>query len=84
MIYEDMIKTYMAMSQYISNQVQQNGKHVMNYTLIKKMRSVRSDVIKVTSTFIDNCTQHKLVADKLLKPSVKLLEDYASTNPDSR
>ena len=43
------------------------------------MRTVRSDIIKVISTFIENCTNQKLVAEKLFEPSVELLKDYANT-----
>jgi hypothetical protein len=51
----------------------------MNFTLIKKMRTVRSDVIKVIESFIENCKNQKLVASKLLEPSVNLLKDYFNT-----
>ena len=47
-----MIKIYMGYSQFISNKVKNEGPEVMGFTIIKMMRTVRSDVLKVISTFI--------------------------------
>ena len=65
-IYFEMINTYMAYSKYISQEVQQKGANIMNFTLMKKMRTVRSDIIKVIASFIEHCSDQKLVAEKLL------------------
>ena len=85
-IYIEMMETYKVYSEYISSEVMSKGASVMGFTQIKKMRTVRSDILKLVTTSINQTSPQSIqaVANTLVTPSLNLLEDYAKTNPNSR
>ena len=73
----------------VSNEVQVSGKGVLNLTLIKKMRSVKREIIKLIQTFIEksnpqNIEMSTLIAQNFIPPLNDVLQNYINTVPNSR
>jgi len=54
----DIYKYY---SQLISAQVKQQGKAVLNYSTVKRLRAIRKDVIKLYVCFFHWCKKGKFI-----------------------
>ncbi|KAL4493983.1 hypothetical protein ABPG72_022000 [Tetrahymena utriculariae] len=85
-----MNEIYKFYSQNINSQVQQVGKQVMNYSTVKKQRTIRKDIIKLYICFFKWCRkdtplfQPTTVAQSLIEPLQQLLIDYVNCLEDCR
>ena len=88
-IYIDLIKIYVVYAEIVSNEVQVSGKGVLNLTIIKKMRSVKREIIKLIQTFIEksnpqNIEMSSLIAQNFIPPLNDVLQNYVNSVPYSR
>ncbi|XP_011502636.1 PREDICTED: exportin-1 [Ceratosolen solmsi marchali] len=80
-IYLDMLNVYKVMSENISAAIALNGEMVMKQPLIKSMRVVKKETLKLIADWIDRCTDHQMVLDNFIPPLLDaVLLDYQKTN----
>jgi len=96
-IYFDMLQIYKVCSSFISSSVAQQGTQVMGHAVVKLMRNVKRDSLRLVRTFVDmaaapgapahdeagiSVTQ---LAQRFIPPLLEpVLEDYRSNLPQAR
>ncbi|XP_043591428.1 exportin-1 [Bombus pyrosoma] len=80
-IYLDMLNVYKVMSENISAAIALNGEVVMEQSLIKSMRVVKKETLKLISEWVSRTTDRQMVLDSFLPPLLDaVLLDYQKTN----
>lgn len=82
-IYMDIIDVYLFYSGYISQQFQQNGKYILNNSMVKKCKSIRKDVIKLICTYLES-TKDPQYTKGYIPPLLNILEDYRTNNEETK
>ena len=73
------------MSENINEAVKNGGEAATKQQLIRAMRSVKKDSLKLIATFVSKCSDMRLVADHLLPPLLDaVLFDYQRNIPAAR
>jgi len=86
-IFPAMIDVYSYYSQYISSQVGQQGKNILNFTQFKKMRTIKRDVLRLIHSLIENVRsqeESQYVACNFVQPLMTVLEDYANNSDETK
>ncbi|CAG9863650.1 unnamed protein product [Phyllotreta striolata] len=79
-IYLDMLNVYKVMSENIAAAIQVNGDVVMKQPLIKSMRAVKKETLKLISDWISRSTDNAMVLDNFIPPFLDaILLDYQRT-----
>ncbi|KAF3420926.1 hypothetical protein E2986_08315 [Frieseomelitta varia] len=80
-IYLDMLNVYKVMSENISAAIALNGEVVMEQSLIKSMRVVKKETLKLISEWVSRTTDRQMVLESFLPPLLDaVLLDYQKTN----
>eukprot|EP00455_Lapot_gusevi_P017975 TRINITY_DN1972_c0_g1_i12.p1 TRINITY_DN1972_c0_g1~~TRINITY_DN1972_c0_g1_i12.p1 ORF type:complete len:629 (+),score=223.65 TRINITY_DN1972_c0_g1_i12:149-1888(+) len=86
-IYLEMLQMYKVYSEFVSNEIATKGPGVTGTVLIRSMRSVKKEVIKLVETFVANAQPadqdaiNKNFLPALLDP---VLGDYSRNHPNAR
>ncbi|KAK3751473.1 hypothetical protein QZH41_009183, partial [Actinostola sp. cb2023] len=76
-IYLDMLNVYRCLSENISMAITKNGEIVMKQPLIRAMRTVKTEVLRLISTWVSKSSDPKLVCDNFIPPLLDaVLGDY--------
>lgn len=76
-IYLDMLNVYKVMSENISAAIALNGEGVTKQPLIKSMRVVKKETLKLISGWVSRSYDHTLVLDNFIPPLLEaVLMDY--------
>jgi exportin-1 len=79
-IFTDLLKMYGLYSQCISNSV----KFRQNEHMIKPMKTVRRDILKLIQTYIEHADNYDIFNRDFLPTLQGLVEDYALNDPNAR
>ncbi|XP_017879710.1 exportin-1 [Ceratina calcarata] len=80
-IYLDMLNVYKVMSENISAAITLNGESVMEQSLIKCMRVVKKETLKLISDWVSRTTDRQMVLESFIPPLLDaVLLDYQKTN----
>lgn len=81
-IYLDMLNVYKVMSENISAAIALNGEGVTKQPLIKSMRVVKKETLKLISGWVSRSDDHVLVLDNFIPPLLEaVLMDYQVGDP---
>lgn len=86
-IYLEMLHVYKTYSQYVSQQIQENGPGVIKNANMKSMRAVKKETLKLIQTFIKNCqdSDRETIFNNFLPALMDpVLDDYKRNVPDAR
>ncbi|CAK8692305.1 exportin-1-like [Clavelina lepadiformis] len=84
-IYLDMLNVYKCLSENISAAITQNGEVVMKQPLIRSMRTVKKETLKLISGWVSRATDPDMVAENFVPPLLEaVLIDYRSNAPAAR
>ncbi|XP_078491532.1 exportin-1 [Ciona intestinalis] len=84
-IYLDMLNVYKCLSENISSAIQQNGEGVMKQPLIRSMRTVKKETLKLISGWVSRATDPEMVAENFVPPLLEaVLIDYRTNVPAAR
>ncbi|XP_072170953.1 exportin-1-like [Diadema setosum] len=84
-IYLDMLNVYKCMSENISGAIQQNGVQVTKQPVIRSMRTVKKETLKLISGWVSRSTDPAMVCENFIPPLLEaVLIDYRNNVPDSR
>ncbi|XP_032830122.1 exportin-1-like isoform X2 [Petromyzon marinus] len=76
-VYLDMLNVYKCLSENISTAVQANGEIVTKQPLIRSMRTVKKETLKLISDWVSRSTDPKMVAENFVPPLLDaVLLDY--------
>ncbi|XP_063982062.1 exportin-1 isoform X2 [Diachasmimorpha longicaudata] len=80
-IYLDMLNVYKVMSENISAAINTNGEIVMKQPLIKSMRVVKKETLKLISDWVSRSNDHQMVLENFIPPLLDaVLFDYQRTD----
>lgn len=80
-IYLDMLNVYKVMSENISQAIALNGEVVTKQPLIKNMRIVKKETLKLISDWVSRSMDHQLVLENFIPPLLDaVLVDYQRTS----
>ncbi|XP_012281075.1 exportin-1 [Orussus abietinus] len=80
-IYLDMLNVYKVMSENISAAIALNGEVVMKQPLIKSMRVVKKETLKLISDWVSRSNDHQMVLENFIPPLLDaVLLDYQKTH----
>jgi exportin-1 len=84
-IYADVLNVYKLYSELISASIAEGGPYASRTSLVKAMRTVKREVLRLVETFVERCEDPHLVAQQLVPPMMDpVLGDYARNVPDAR
>ena len=84
-IYADVLNVYRLYSELISTSIAEGGPYASKTSLVKAMRTVKREVLRLIETFVERCEDPHLVAQQLVPPMMDpVLGDYARNVPDAR
>ncbi|XP_041839886.1 exportin-1 [Melanotaenia boesemani] len=84
-IYLDMLNVYKCLSENISSAVQSSGEMVTKQPLIRKMRIVKKETLKLISGWVSRSNNPQMVADNFVPPLLEaVLIDYQRNVPAAR
>ncbi|CAH1792053.1 unnamed protein product [Owenia fusiformis] len=84
-IYLDMLNVYRVMSENVSSAITRNGEQVVKQPLIKSMRTVKKETLKLISGWVSRSTDPQMVAENFLPPLLDpVLMDYKRNIPAAR
>ena len=84
-IYMDMLNVYKCISEIISDSIAQNGEQVTKTPLIRGMRTVKKETLKLIETWVTRSEDPKLVTDNFIPPLLDaVLGDYQRNIPAAR
>ena len=84
-IYADVLNVYKLYSELISASIAEGGPYASRTSLVKAMRTVKREVLRLIETFVERCEDPHLVAQQLVPPMMDpVLGDYARNVPDAR
>uniref|UniRef100_A0AAX7UJE3 Exportin-1 n=1 Tax=Astatotilapia calliptera TaxID=8154 RepID=A0AAX7UJE3_ASTCA len=84
-IYLDMLNVYKCLSENISSAVQSNGEMVTKQPLIRSMRTVKRETLKLISGWVSRSNDPQMVAENFVPPLLEaVLIDYQRNVPAAR
>ncbi|ESP02273.1 hypothetical protein LOTGIDRAFT_224905 [Lottia gigantea] len=84
-IYLDMLNVYKVMSENISSAIATNGESVTKQPLIRSMRTVKKETLKLISGWVSRSADHQMVAENFIPPLLDaVLLDYQRNVPAAR
>ncbi|CAF90685.1 unnamed protein product, partial [Tetraodon nigroviridis] len=84
-IYLDMLNVYKCLSENISSAVQTNGEMVTKQPLIRSMRTVKRETLKLISGWVSRSSDPQMVAENFVPPLLEaVLIDYQGNVPAAR
>ncbi|KAG8014525.1 Exportin-1 [Nibea albiflora] len=84
-IYLDMLNVYKCLSENISSAVQTNGEMVTKQPLIRSMRTVKRETLKLISGWVSRSNDPQMVAENFVPPLLEaVLIDYQRNVPAAR
>ncbi|XP_059157239.1 exportin-1-like [Physella acuta] len=84
-IYLDMLNVYKVMSENISSAIATNGESVTKQPLIRSMRTVKKETLKLISGWVNRSTDPQMVAENFILPLLEaVLLDYQRNVPAAR
>ena len=76
-IYLDMLNVYKVMSENITTAITHNGESVTKQPLIKSMRVVKKETLKLISHWVERSNDPQMVLDNFIPPMLEaMLTDY--------
>jgi exportin-1 len=80
-----MLNVYKVMSENVSSAIAANGENVTKQPLIKSMRTVKKETLKLISGWVSRCNDPQMVADNFVPPLLDaVLLDYQRNVPSAR
>ncbi|XP_039253887.1 exportin-1-like [Styela clava] len=84
-IYLDMLNVYKCLSENISAAIMQQGEGVMKQSLIRSMRTVKKETLKLISGWVSRSNDPDMVSENFVPPLLEaVLMDYRSNVPAAR
>eukprot|EP00954_Amorphochlora_amoebiformis_P013838 1085977-Amorphochlora_amoeboformis.AAC.1 len=86
-IYLEMLQVYKSYSGYVSNEIKNRGEKATQTQIVRYMRAVKKETLKLIRTFVANSKkhQHEMIFTKLLPALLDpVLEDYKRNVPQAR
>ncbi|PFX29369.1 Exportin-1 [Stylophora pistillata] len=84
-IYLDMLNVYRCLSENISVAIAENGEIVTKQPLIRAMRTVKTESLRLISTWVSKSNDAMLVCDNFIPPLLDaVLGDYQRNVPNAR
>ncbi|KTF99862.1 hypothetical protein cypCar_00023961 [Cyprinus carpio] len=84
-IYLDMLNVYKCLSENISSAVQSNGEMVTKQPLIRSMRTVKRETLKLISGWVSRSNDPQMVGENFVPPLLEaVLIDYQRNVPAAR
>ena len=84
-IYLDMLNVYKVMSENVSTAISSNGENVTKQPLIKSMRTVKRETLRLISGWVRNSSDPAMVAENFVPPLLDaVLFDYQRNVPQAR
>ncbi|KAJ8308017.1 hypothetical protein KUTeg_012891 [Tegillarca granosa] len=84
-IYLDMLNVYKVMSENISSAIATNGESVTKQPLIRSMRTVKKETLKLISGWVSRSSDPQMVAENFIPPLLDaVLLDYQRNVPAAR
>ena len=84
-IYLDMLNVYRCLSENISVAIAENGEIVTKQPLIRAMRTVKTETLRLISTWVGKSNDAKLVCDNFIPPLLDaVLGDYQRNVANAR
>ncbi|KAL5009061.1 hypothetical protein ScPMuIL_014642 [Solemya velum] len=84
-IYLDMLNVYKVMSENISSAIATNGESVTKQPLIRSMRTVKKETLKLISGWVSRSSDCRMVAENFIPPLLDaVLLDYQRNVPAAR
>ena len=84
-IYLDMLNVYKVMSENISSAIATNGESVTKQPLIRSMRTVKKETLKLISGWVSRSNDPQMVAENFILPLLDaVLLDYQRNVPAAR
>lgn len=84
-IYLDMLNVYKVMSENISSAIASNGESVTKQPLIRSMRTVKKETLKLISGWVSRSSDPSMVAENFVPPLLDaVLLDYQRNVPAAR
>jgi len=80
----DLLKLYVLYSRFISNEIQANPKYALNHYIVKKIRSVKKEVVNLMITVIEKSNNVNVIAENFITPLLDILQDYCNNIPEAR
>jgi len=86
-IYIELLQVYKMYSEYISSRIQREGEGCIKLVLIRDMRIVKKETLKLIQCFLNKCqeSEKSVIYNKFLPPLMELvLKDFKSGHPNAR
>lgn len=80
-IYEIINKLYLYYSQQVNEAVEKQGKNSLNFVVVKSMRAIKKQVIKIYARYLEKCNdlskqQAEYILSNFIFPLGTLLKDF--------
>ena len=80
-----MLNVYKVMSENVSSAIGSNGEGVTKQPLIKSMRTVKRETLRLISSWVKSSNDGQMVADNFVPPLLEaVLLDYQRNVPEAR
>jgi exportin-1 len=86
-LYLELVQVYKLYAHYVSNQVKQEGESALNNAVLKQMRAVKANALRLVKTYIKNCRNSDLkMIDERFLPEMDgpVLLQYKNNVPPAR
>ncbi|CAK9172472.1 unnamed protein product [Ilex paraguariensis] len=84
-IFLDMLNVYRMYSELISTSITQGGPYASKTSMVKLLRSVKRETLKLIETFLDKAEDQPQIGKQFVPPMMDaVLGDYARNVPDAR
>ncbi|XP_047980580.1 protein EXPORTIN 1A isoform X2 [Salvia hispanica] len=85
LIFLDMLNVYRMYSELISTSIAQGGPYASKTSIVKLLRSVKRETLKLIETFLDKAEDQQHIGKQFVPPMMDpVLGDYARNLPDAR
>ncbi|KAL8534748.1 hypothetical protein ACS0TY_010689 [Phlomoides rotata] len=85
LIFLDMLNVYRMYSELISTSIAQGGPYASRTSIVKLLRSVKRETLKLIETFLDKAEDQPHIGKEFVPPMMDpVLGDYARNLPDAR
>ncbi|GER46774.1 exportin-1 [Striga asiatica] len=85
LIFLDMLNVYRMYSELISTSIAQGGPYASRSSIVKLLRSVKRETLKLIDTFLDKAEDQPHIGKQFVPPMMDpVLGDYARNLPDAR
>ncbi|AAF26113.1 putative exportin1 (XPO1) protein [Arabidopsis thaliana] len=85
LIFLDMLNVYRMYSELVSSSIANGGPYASRTSLVKLLRSVKREILKLIETFLDKAENQPHIGKQFVPPMMdQVLGDYARNVPDAR